>query len=1019
MIHPLVGRTSYSSAERKRYIGELKKDITVYKGLPIYLRDDPLIVKTLHEIASNKFEFISMGYDVLKEQFFANELFHFTDKDGTDCKFLFPYFSTDFGSFFNHVRGNIYKKSCYFGYTFSEEEIKKYKIDINRINYVSLVDETIDSLDMSFVSPETNSGDADIWYNSVNEIVRVLEQEVPSEALEKLKAYNRSAHCSCNSWGWDVITPAIMQWVKQNPETAITKISELMTNSSFPRLFDNGIKAIAILYPNEMLEAMPTHVHSGTKRKRNDVRDSLIDALEKGTDIEETKGYDTTLNTFYIKRTVYSLGQVFCRYALTYHSFSDFADALSNDLSGCNLLHAQLDSIDLSQYKTDSNTVVGAKYLNYEPEDKIIKGFWNGRFHIQHCLKDKNGNTLALKTASYSYFFDFLHVLKNDLSECLLLECEDLENVPDLLKYHADKAKISSNILIKAGIKPKQLDIFKYEIQQNIAFKLAEDNEKITSTALVRHIEEPECKDYRVYYISDLHLHNKLQRIKGIKTEADIMHKIHYWVDLLSNSRVDKKGSVIIAGDICHEKKLCYDFLRCLSRKKINAVIIPGNHELWFMNPTTLEEDLSDYRDFVEGLGMTFLYNCILYKYNDEPNWKRISEEEITQLSIQEIRNKTRYARHIVFGGLGFSGYAPFYNATIKLYDETIPSIQEDLTQTQRFEALYEKIEQCFYDREIIVATHTPLDNWSRSAKHHKGWIYISGHTHHNYFQDDGDMRIYSDNQSGYKGQHFYLKSVLVEGEYDVFADCADGIYPITAKQYLDFARGKNMKMTFNRKDMDVYMLKRNGYYCFIGQAKEKQALYILNGGVITRLHLSTVQDCYDCMDAEIELIEKPLSQYTALQEQISSFIKSIGGYGEIHGCIIDIDYPGTHGPWSMNHLYLNPEDGKITCYYANSIVDKQLYANFASLLKYSCPELFKNYQALLQYAEDNSFPPALLLVDQELTSKTTPYESTDMYRASRRIKAMQYLNKNILRTWVNVPYSSPKTLPKTNKRHL
>ena len=41
----------------------------------------------------------------------------------------------------------------------------------------------------------------------------------------------------------------------------------------------------------------------------------------------------------------------------------------------------------------------------------------------------------------------------------------------------------------------------------------------------------------------------------------------------------------------------------------------------------------------------------------------------------------------------------------------------------------------------------------------------------------------------------------------------------------------------------------------------------------------------------------------------ISKVIKSIGGDGSIHGCIVDIDY--------YNHIYINPVDGKITPYFA------------------------------------------------------------------------------------------------------
>ena len=191
MINPLVGRYSTFpidfNAERQKYIAELKQDITVYTSLPSYFKDDPLIIKTMHEIASDKFEYTSMGFDVLKKEFFANELFHFTDKEGNDCEYHLPHSFTDFGSFFKHLGGKIYEKSCYFGYTFSKEEIKKYKIDLSRLNFTSLVEETIDNLDLSFLPLEPPSVDVDSWHNMVDDLVNELEQTIPSEVYEYFK----------------------------------------------------------------------------------------------------------------------------------------------------------------------------------------------------------------------------------------------------------------------------------------------------------------------------------------------------------------------------------------------------------------------------------------------------------------------------------------------------------------------------------------------------------------------------------------------------------------------------------------------------------------------------------------------------------------------------------------------------------------------------------------------------------------------------------------------------------------
>ena len=578
MINPLVGRYSTYpidfNAERQEYIAELKQDITVYTSLPSYFKDDPLIIKALHEIASDKFEYTSMGFDVLKKEFFANELFHFTDKEGNDCEYHLPHIFTDFGSFFKYVRGKIYEKSCYFGYTFSKEEIKKYKIDLSRLNFTSLVEETIDNLDLSFLPLEPPSVDVDSWHNMVDDLVNELEQTIPSEVYEYFKEKHQHSPFRSKAWVGDVTTPAIIKWVALNPKAAISKIGAIMRESSFPYFFKNGICAIGLLYPNEMLAEMPTHIESGSTRKRNEIRDQLIDALHKGVDIKEEKGYDSALNVFYIKYTVYSLGRLYCTYSLTFSAFEDFVSELSDDLSDCNLRVAPLDGINLSLYKTNSKTILNAKYLNYEPEDIIEKGYWGNSFHIRHCLVDRNGNILANRSYSYRFFFDFLHVLKNDLTGCILADCEGLENVPDLLLYHADRARIPSNVLEKAGMPSIELENVKYEFQRNSTFKLAKENEKLSRSVLSRYTKEPEKTERRVYYISDIHLHNKLRANKSIKTEVEIKKKIEEWVSLLAESQ-QTIGPMIIAGDICHEKNLCYRFLKLLSHKKKMSSLFP------------------------------------------------------------------------------------------------------------------------------------------------------------------------------------------------------------------------------------------------------------------------------------------------------------------------------------------------------------------------------------------------------------------------------------------------------------
>lgn len=228
-----------------------------------------------------------------------------------------------------------------------------------------------------------------------------------------------------------------------------------------------------------------------------------------------------------------------------------------------------------------------------------------------------------------------------------------------------------------------------------------------------------------------------------------------------------------------------------------------------------------------------------------------------------------------------------------------------------------------------------------------------------------------------------------MDGEYDYFYDYKDGIYEITSQEYQDFSRGKNISMIFNRQVNILYMLKKNGYYCFIHKAKTG-SLSMLNGGSLKKLDKKDINYYYDNMDSVIAFIETPLRKYTAYQERIADKIRRIGGSGYIHGCIIDIDF--------YNHVYVNPVDMTVRGYWAYDIVDKVVYPTVQALLKKECPELYANYLKLIEVEESN--PLVVKQIEDEVELLPQEYLETDIYKASREIKKMQKLNSNVLTVW-------------------
>ncbi len=142
-------------------------------------------------------------------------------------------------------------------------------------------------------------------------------------------------------------------------------------------------------------------------------------------------------------------------------------------------------------------------------------------------------------------------------------------------------------------------------------------------------------------------------------------------------------------------------------------------------------------------------------------------------------------------------------------------------------------------------------------------------------------------------------------------------------------------------------------------------------------------------MDNVISYIKTPLDNFSNYQKQIATEIKAIGGSGNIHGAIIDIDF--------YNHIYVNPIDLTVTAYWASDIINKVIFDDTPTLLKSNCPILYSNYLKQIE----NKSETAIILTNSTLIKAPQYYLDTDIYKASMEIKKMQKLSSNILSIWI------------------
>lgn len=488
--------------------------------------------------------------------------------------------------------------------------------------------------------------------------------------------------------------------------------------------------------------------------------------------------------------------------------------------------------------------------------------------------------------------------------------------------------------------------------------------------------------DITVYYATDLHINHTLGNMPD---NISIFDKLE---SLVSNLSV--RGVLLLGGDMSDNSVLNKRFLYRLKNCFTHIIYVLGNHEYWQF------ESVREAEEYYRGLcseHLILLNNSIVYftaEYTDgsysscklpirlvlKPHI--LSNGQLLSMSVKQIQDTLSTARLVVFGGAGFAGYdttSPpccIFNGRIDYHQE--------LEQSKLFEHLYRKLLPVLQNTNSIVLTHMPKSCWCADSEYNTDIIYISGHTHKNYYYDDGSVKIYNNAQTGYHRKDLLCKRFHLNATYDIFKLYKDGIHTIRSQDYIDFLRGKNLDGSYAYKNTQLYMLKREGYYMFVSKSKSGN-LSILNGGGRRRLLRNDLQYYFDNLLSMIDIVLGPVRKWDKYTAKITNIVRGFGGSGRLHGSIVDIDY--------YNHLYIDSTTFEIYPYYALSMIDKWFYPNIQLLLEERCPELLPDFKA----QHPNLQLPAQI-------SEVTYVDSTDMYTRSKEIYKMQKIKTDILTVW-------------------
>lgn len=935
----------------------------------MYLRDNNLNIKVLG----------LKWYDILSNKFCADEYSLEGAKFFDNLKQTKSFDS--FEDFYDYVEGDIYNYSCFFGYVFSETEIKKYNIRIKDLNFDSFIDETIGKYSFEYVMNLKDEESTVVAHRAkrLEEWIDECPQTITVKQLATME--NRFFSRYGTTFRSNVFFSILLR--KKGLQIKDTIIEYICKEGKRPGL---DIDEILIYYGRDKAQYVVEHYRGSVAHSTRNKHLSLLKQALKGYDkgpntLKRTAGFEPESQLYHIKDVYQNDNDFNIGTDYYFASFKEFATFLSGDLRGVMMPLAPVKKEEVLKYKTDDTTILplGCEYEKY----KLTKEFKDGQFIISQKWIDSDNKIISKKIHVFDKICDFIHFLKRDLSEADLIMCDgvgNLNRIPDL---------VLDGIKVRSGA-ANELNVAKTIIPkgrlETVSFEQTEKYELTTLDILQKERSEDDNYDGKISYITDLHL---LHRTEAFNCQS--MEDANYVIRHIANEVYNQSTKIcLIGGDTSSDFKVFKAFVNNLkSHKDIEKYYIftLGNHELWAFSNLSVKEITREYRSTLPK-NMYLIQNSILYFAEGEI--REISEDELLSISESELREKMRNANLIFFGGIGFSGKNERFNANAGIYRETLDRAQE-IDESNIFLSLYNKVINSLYGKNIIIFTHMPLRDWAGEVEPKQGFIYVSGHTHRNYFYDDGKVRIYSDNQIGYKGKNISVKKIFLNFDYDWFSDYSDGIHEITKNDYETFYRGVNEPVTFNRDYEKLFMVKRENAYMFFMQTQTGR-LSIMNGGAIRKAGNHSLEYFYENILRYTKSIKCFLSKYGDFQKKVSSEVKRIGGDGRIHGCIVDIDF--------FNHLYLNPLDGSIIPYYALSMVDKYVYPNYQSLLKYKCPELYKKYEELTTTESiNNSLIP--YNPDDQTSNKTKPVYSTEMYKISRILNGLQYTTKyNIVRIW-------------------
>lgn len=940
------------------------------------------------------------GFDVIQNMFFVEETISSPQdyREGKESSLMEILWFKTFDDYYQYLDGNIYKQSSYYQYSFTDEQIRKYGLKIKKINYNSFIDFTIDSCKYEPGVEEVE--DYKLKENTKKEAVKVLNRFT---VCKSSKDFENVFHYALKTFKNFDIDFWVYNCVQRNKNFSFDFVMKFINDS-------NGKKelATAMVFYFDYHKICDKYgltywASECTYQRHKSQIKKLGVALQEHTIKTKCKYYFDQKTHFYVCyiQFVDDKGLTLGRLPIYFETFGELTKETDYDISCFDLFYADIDLGDLSKYTIGNDTVLPKKY--YKPTTKLITSEYDPdleAFNVKISYRNEK-QELRSYHFDFKYFVDFVYFMKGDLFSTHLLFCDGLKNVADFSQISFNsESLVDSSVLNKLGIHPADAPKLIGDNESALILK----NEDDIKYDLVKVNERYFDKDSEIpiFYVSDLHLINRIYN-NDCKTNADaflVLEKIaKNIVDKINASQcMNRDPSILlISGDTAYDLGLFSLFVSLLKKRikstgRFLVFFVLGNHEIWFTPTNGIENIVEEYREIIERNGMYLLQNQLATILFNRTNYKVdveiYDEGQIFSMPNEELQSKIMLSNVAILGGTGFAGFNDEFNAEKGFIYREALTREREIKESNNFSALHNRLVEIVPNKNVIVMTHFPKIDWSGNRNYQPGYYYVSGHTHKNEFFDDGFTKIYADNQVGYKAKNVQIKHFVLNKSFDKFYNLTDGIHEITADDFIEFYQGLNKDVKIGTLKNRVFLLKRNGISMFIHQGMNSK-LCILNGGAMKALPTDDINYFYDNMLLIADKIKEPIFQFNKILNKVSIFVKNIGGDGTIHGCIVDIDF--------NDHIYVNPTDYTISCYYATDIVNKLVYPNLLSLVKERCKALLgkegKNLHAITNFEKEHA---------STALAKSEWYFDTYMYKSSSIILKMQKIESNLLCIWLD-----------------